>query len=202
MYGLSDKPSDFRNAANNTLSLKFNTGDCVFETFCHTIKPDLVSLVFRTQEDEGSSDPLWSCVVRCNVENWPYWKMTRPVIFERWKVTPPPNCRNITGVTFQQFGVTFQCWKVTFFPESLYKDPFTCWKFTLLMKFDPCWNLIPCKLSAKLNWTKGISNIELCMRAFVSLKRMNSIIVLLYFSLPYVYVLVLVSANVGERSDW
>ena len=22
---------------------------------------------------------------RCNVKNWPYWKMTRPVIFQRWK---------------------------------------------------------------------------------------------------------------------
>ena len=40
------------------------------------------------------------------------------------------------------------------------------------------------------------------MRTFVSLNVWNSIIVLLYFSLHYVYVLVLVSAKVGEWNNW
>ena len=43
----------------------------------------------------------------------------------------------------------------------------SCWNLT------PGWNLIPCKLSAEINGTKRISNIELCMRTFVSLKRMK-----------------------------
>ena len=39
---------------------------------------------------------------RCNVENWPDWKMTRSVIFHRWKVTPRSlcNCWNIPGGHF------------------------------------------------------------------------------------------------------
>ena len=48
------------------------------------------------------------------VENWPHWRMTSPVIFQRSKVTPF-DCKYLTGVVFQQLWVTVQRWKVTFF---------------------------------------------------------------------------------------
>ena len=54
---------------------------------------------------------------QCNVETLPYWKMNRPVIFQCWKVTPGHflTVEIWPGVTFQQFGVTFQRWKWHFF---------------------------------------------------------------------------------------
>ena len=107
---------------------------------------------------------------RCNVKNWPYWKIT-PGHFSTLKSDPGPfsTVEIWPGVTSQQFGVTFQRWKVTFFIWSHFiMTPlhFENWPF--------CWILIRCKLSNELNGTKRISNIELCMRVFVSIKRTAS----------------------------